>query len=601
MITKDFYKIIDGELDAIIDRIKETNDYLKKHKKNVYNQKSYAFMVWFLSFYKQVNGYLPYITDSDGDGSCDLMLPYRNNEGHIETYCIVQSKWKAESNCEKGLEKNEVYKALVRFEAILNSQKQEVNAEVKKRIEDFLTHTRQNKPVKFIFLTLCKKTGDVTDEIRDFENRHNKTYIEWLDIEQLKRDYIDKNFKKIEPENPFRLRVNLGEEPITLNIARLGKNKKDVIHVEKPFESYVFLVKPKAIFDLFDRYGFHLFFKNIRNPLIQSKINDIIEKTATENAPFFWYYNNGITAITNGMDTLGTNAEQLEIQGLQIINGAQTFYSIFHAYESASTLRRKQMNEDMLINFRLIRSGSAAFNLDVTRFTNSQNPISGRDFYANDAIQIDLQNAFFNTPIWYEKRAGEFRIQPDNVKIVPNSLFGTAYSVFGLQDPISLMHNKDLLFLTKKDDLNGLYEQIFHPNIKAEELLAAYYMLDIAFSDTKGKFVTNERPRGDIYHILALSHTPLKNHFIRQYGDKTSVFKKIIELYEKGKTEILYKALEVSLSVWINYLESGAFNLNNRLTIESLLISKQYFLAVVYKLDSLKFDLDNVTIVEEGN
>ena len=101
--------------------------------------------------------------------------------------------------------------------------------------------------------------------------------------------------------------------------------------------------------------------------MIQSKINDIIEKTATDIAPFFWYYNNGITAITNGMDTLGTNAEQIEIEGLQIINGAQTFYSIFHAYKNASNIRRKQMNEDMLINFRLIRSGSAAFNLGTLK------------------------------------------------------------------------------------------------------------------------------------------------------------------------------------------------------------------------------------------
>jgi hypothetical protein len=596
MITKAFYRNVDGELDAIIERLKATNAYLIKHKKNMHNQKSYAFMVWFLAFYKQVNGYLPYITDSDGDGSCDLMFPYRNDEGNIETYCIVQSKWKAENNCEKELEKSEVYKALARFEAILNSEKHDVNAEVKARIEDFLTHTRQNKPVKFIFLTLCKKTNLVNDEVRDFENRHNKTYIEWLDIEQLKRDFIDKNFKKIEPENPFKIRVNLDEEPITLKIARLGKNKKDVIHVEKPFESYVFLVKPKAIFELFDRYGFHLFFKNIRNPLIQSKINEIIEKTATENAPFFWYYNNGITAITNGMDSLGTNAEQIDVEGLQIINGAQTFYAIFHAYKNASIIRRKQMNDNMLINFRLIRSGSADFNLDVTRFTNSQNPISGRDFYANDDIQISLQNAFFDTPIWYEKREGEFRVEPENVKIIPNSLFGTAYCVFGLQDPISLGQNKDLLFLTKKDDINGLYEQIFHLNIKVEELLASYYMMEIGYSDTKGKFVNNDRPRRDFYHILALSHTCLENHFTRQFGDKTSVYRKIIELYEKDKTEILYKALEVSLSFWIDSIEGKTANRQTE-NVEKFLTSKQHFLQVRIAVDSYKVDLDNFTIV----
>jgi AIPR protein len=604
MLTKDFYKLIDKELDTIIERYKTTNSYLKKHSKEPHNQKSYAFMVWFLEFYKQVNGYLSYITDSEGDGSCDLMFPYRNDEGNIETYCIVQSKWKSESNCEKELEAKEVYKALARFEAILNNEKENVNPEVKKRIEDFLTHTRQNKPVKFIFLSLCKKTLSVSDEIRDFQNRHNKTYIEWLDIDQLKRDFIDKKFKKIQPENPFKVHVDLEEEPITLKIARFGKNKKDIIHVEKPFESYVFLVKPKTIFELFDRYGFHLFFKNIRNPLIESEINEIIEKTVANNTPYFWYYNNGITAITNGMDTLGTNAEQLDIDGLQIINGAQTVYSIFHAYQNMSAARRKRLNDEMLITFRLIKSAGDTFNMDVTRFTNSQNPISDRDFHANDAIQIDLQNAFFETKVWYEKREGEFRENPKNILIVPNSVFAMAHVAFVLRRPEHLIENgktdKDLLFLTQKEDKDGLYDTIFKPSIKAEELLAAYYMTDIAFSDTQGNFVDNNRPRRDIYHILALSYGCLKNHFTRQFGENVSVFKKIIELYEKGQTDILYKALQFSLKFWLENIEGKTTN-EKLESLNELLVSSQHFFRLRNDFDTFQIDLNQFFIFKEGD
>lgn len=599
MTTKDFYKAIDKDLDAIVERYKETNEYLKKHKQNVHNQKSYAFMIWFLEFYTQVNGYLSYITDSDGDGSCDLMLPYRNDEGQIETYCIVQSKWKAENNCEKELEGKEVYKALARFEAILNGEKQNINQEVKNRIEDLLTHTRQNKPVKFIFLSLCKKTISVSDEIRNFQNHHQKTYIEWLDIEQLKLDYIDKKYKKLRPENPFKVKVDLEEEPITLKIARLGNQKQDIIHLEKPFESYVFLIKPKTIFELFDRYGFQLFFKNIRNPLIQSEINQIIEKTALENTPFFWYFNNGITAITNGMDILGTNAEQLDINGLQIINGAQTVYAIFHAYQNASPLRRKLMNEDMLINFRLIRSGSVTFNMDVTRFTNSQNPISGRDFYANEDIQIRLQRAFFNTNIWYEKRKDEFREFPKNVKIVPNDLFAKAYLVFGLEDPVSSNQDSNLLFSTKKDNPNGLYDYIFHSNIKVEELLASYYMIEVAFSDLHGIFVNNNNLRRDIYHVLALSHICLKNHFTLHFGDKISIFKKIIELYEKGKTEILYKALEFSLQFWLDHIE-GETTKEKLENLDQALNSSEHFHAVRTEFESFSIDLNKSKVIKDN-
>ncbi len=603
MLTKDFYKKIDSELNAIIQRYKPTNSYLKKHYKSPNNQKSYAFLIWFLEFYTQVNGYLSYITDETGDGSCDIMIPYYNERSEIESYCIVQSKWKAESSSESHLEDTEVLKALMRFEAILNGEKRDVNPNVKNHIEDLLNHTRKNLPVKIIFLSLCKKTNSVPDEIRDFQNRHKKTSIEWIDIDKIKHDYIDKRYKKILPENPFKIFVNLEEEPITLRIARLGQNKRDLIHLEKPFESYVFLIKPKTIFELFEQHGFRLFFKNIRNPLIQSKINEIIEKTASDNAPFFWYYNNGITAITYGMDTLGTNAEQIDITGLQIINGSQTVYSIYNAYLNASVGKRKRLDEDMLITFRLIRSGSDDFNLNVTRYTNSQNPIVGRDFHANDDIQISLQNTFFDKKVWYEKREGEFREQPEDIKIVPNTLFGGAYLVFGLQDPVSIYSNtsnEDMIFIDEKENKNGLYDKIFKPTIQADDLLASYYMLDIAFSDKEGIFMLDNRPRRDSYHIVALSHTCLKKHFFLQFGSTVSVFRKIIELYEKNQTDILLKALDFSLQFWRDYIkgETSEEKLNN---LEVALTSRQHFDFVLKEIETFNLDLNNVTIIRNDN
>lgn len=600
MLTKDFYKIVDAELNDVIKRYVETNSHLKKHKQNINNQKSYAFMIWFLEFYTQINGYVSYITDGDEDGSCDMMFPYHNDLGQ-QTYCVVQAKWKAESNCEKPLEDKEVYKALMRFETILNGEKHQVNEEVKKRIEDLQNHTRQNLPVKFIFLSLCKKSPSVSDEIRDFQNRHKKTYIEWIDIEKLKHDFIDKKFKKITPNNPFEIQVDLEEEPIKLNIARLGKHKQDVIHLEKPFESYVFLVKPKTIFDLFEHYGFRLFFKNIRNPLIQSKINQLIESTVTDNAPYFWYYNNGITAITNGIDELGSNAEQLDIEGLQIINGAQTFYSIYNAYRNASLRHRKRMDEDTFITFRLIRSAGQDFNLNVTRFTNSQNPISGRDFHANDTIQEQLQQEFFNTKVWYEKRDGEFREYPEDIQIVSNVSFAEYYLAFGLQDPVSLMQedSKNLVFLSEKEHPNGLYEKIFHPFVKWEDLLASFYMTKIMFSDTQQRFINkNKMPRRDAYHILALSYTCLKNHFTRKFGEKVAVFKKIIELYQKSQYSVLDKALEFSLHFWMENIkgETATEKLEN---LNEILFSQQHFLFVRDEWETFKIDLDVSNIVRE--
>jgi hypothetical protein len=297
------------------------------------------------------------------------------------------------------------------------------------------------------------------------------------------------------------------------------------------------------------------------------------------------------------MDTLGTNAEQIDIAGLQIINGAQTVYSIFNAYKNLSLAGRKRMNNDMLITLRLIRSAGDTFNMDVTRFTNSRNPLSGRDFCANDEIQIALQNAFFDTKIWYEKREGEFRETPENITIVPNSLFAKAYLTFVLQDPVSLLKqekNQDLLFLTKKEHPNGLYDTIFQPNIKAEALLAAYYMTTIAFSEQKDIFANNNDFRKDIYYVLALSYTWVKNYFTLKFGDKVSVFKKIIELYEKGQTDILYKALEVSLHFWIESTKDES--LENKYESFTPFTPLQHFFMLRSKFEIVKIDVNDLPI-----
>ncbi|MEY3400634.1 MAG: hypothetical protein RLZZ86_237 [Cyanobacteriota bacterium] len=78
------------------------------------------------------------------------------------------------------------------------------------------------------------------------------------------------------------------------------------------------LLRPKSIYDLFEKYRFALFYKNVRNPLLQSQFGE------------------------------------------------------------------------SLVTLRLLKSGGKDFDLNVTRYTNSQNPVDDRDFCANDDIQIML-------------------------------------------------------------------------------------------------------------------------------------------------------------------------------------------------------------------
>ena len=50
MLNKDFYALLDAELQKIQQKYAE-DPFLKKHHKAPTNQRAYAFLIWFLEFY----------------------------------------------------------------------------------------------------------------------------------------------------------------------------------------------------------------------------------------------------------------------------------------------------------------------------------------------------------------------------------------------------------------------------------------------------------------------------------------------------------------------------------------------------------------------
>jgi len=546
MLTKDFYKLVDNELDILLDKYKE-DQFIKKHKNAINNQKSYALLIWFLDFYGRISKYSDFITDGDNDSSCDIVFDNLNNQGERIFY-VVQSKWNNESNSEKETDKDEILKALSDFETILRGEKQNINPKLRKKLEELDAHLKANGEVKFIFLSLSQYKGGADDNIISFINHDDKTKFEVIDINRIKVDYIDRKYKRIEPINPLENYQNPEESPVTIEFAQKSSS---FIKIEKPFEAYMVLLKPKAIFDLFDKYGFALFYKNVRNPLLQSKFNEEIEKTAVENPAYFWYYNNGITAITYLLPKIGKQAMTVNLTGLQVINGAQTVYAIYRAYKNASPAKRAQMDAEALVTFRLLKSGGKDFDLNVTRFTNSQNPVNDRDFCANDDIQVKLQNASYQTQVWYEKRRDEFRETPSGVKKVPNSVLANVYLAYQLQDPVSVIKNnsqrvrtsKDLNFISHKDHKEGLYEKIFNKDTSFDDMLCAFYVFD-AVNDTTS-FSYQDTFKTNLYHLLALFKVAFTKYLQAKHGTTLiNVNREIIKQYEAGNKEVIIKTFK---------------------------------------------------------
>lgn len=544
MLTKDFYNIIDSELETLVKKYKE-DEYIKKNSTAINNQKSYALLIWFLEFYGRTSNYSSYITDGANDSSCDIVFDGVNNQGN-KVFYIVQSKWNNFNNCEKDTDKDEILKALNDFETISRGEKQNINEKLKRKLDELDIHLKSNGEVKFIFLSLSQYKKGADENIEAFRKNDAKTKFEVIDIDRIKIDYIDRKFKRIEPVNPLETYESPEENPVSLEIVQ----KNGTIIIEKPFEAYMLLLRPKSIYNLFKRYGFALFYKNVRNPLLQSQFNEEIEKTANDNPAYFWYYNNGITAITYLLPVIGKRAERIELTGLQIINGAQTVYSIYRAYENATPTKRIQMDSEALVTLRLLKSGGKDFDLNVTRFTNSQNPVNDRDFCANDDIQVKLQNASYQTKIWYEKRKDEFRETPKDVTKVPNFVFANAYLAYYLQDPVSVLKNhnqkgksnKDLNFISHREHKDGLYEKIFNKNTEYEDMLCAFYVFDTINHITP--FSYQDTFRTNIYHLIALFSVAFTKYLKTKLDNNVNVNRYIIKIYEKGEKEIIIKTFK---------------------------------------------------------
>lgn len=605
MFTKDFYKIIDGELNGLLEKYK-ADKFIQKHKNAINNQKSYALLIWFLEFYGKISSYTSFITDGDNDSSCDIVFDKTNNYGD-KIFYVVQSKWNNEGNSEKESDKDEILKALSDFTTILRGEKDDFNDKLKLKLEELDKHLKENGEVKFIFLTLSQYRGGADENIKAFINNDEKIKFEIIDINRIKFDYIDRKYKKIEPLNPLETYQNPEESLIDIEIVQ-GNGS---IKIEKPFEAYMFLLRPKSIYDLFEKYSFALFYKNVRNPLLQSQFNEEIEKTAIENPAYFWYYNNGITAITYLLPKIGKKAEKVQLTGLQIINGAQTVYSIYQAYKNASPTKRIQMDSESLLTLRLLKSGGKDFDLNVTRYTNSQNPIYDRDFCANDDIQVKLQNDSYQTKFWYEKRRDEFRELPEDITEVPNYIFANVYLAYHLQDPVSVLSNyrqrleinkdKDLIFVSHKEHKDGLYEKIFNDRTSFEDMLCAFYVFDVIDDTTTLSY--EDTFKTTLYHLLALFKVAFTKYLQAKFGKKINVNKHIISIYERGE-----KAIIIQTFKFINQFVEKQLEVENNeeKTTEGMikfLLKLSYYENIKDALDDLNISVEDIEsiVLEDGD
>lgn len=522
MTNTEFYTLVDSELDQILVQLEKNCNLLPKKEEQ---RKSYALLVWILKFYGLTNNYIEYITDGSDDSSCDIVFN-RKTKADEEVYYIIQSKWNKSTNVGSKFDSKDIKQSINDFETIIAGKKtKSQNLKFDAKCTDLVAHLNKNGRAKFLFIGLCNDAEKTHDNVEAFRTKYKpKISFDILDINQKKSQYIESAFKEVVVDNPLDFEYRPEDVPITIQIERFSHNYQDVLALSQDKKAFIFLIKPKVIFELFEKFGFQIFYKNVRNPLPKSNYNEKIADTLKSQPHLFWFFNNGITGITETSIDIGVHAKEIVLGNLQIINGAQTVYTIYNSYKDASTDQRTEMDKKALISFRLIVSKDTPLNNCITQFTNSQNPLLPSDFYANDEIQERLQKESYAYNLWYEKRRGEFRSKPENITVVDKDTMAAIYLACHLEEPILANRQRDLHFVSKLHDKDGLYEFIFSDKTTYADMIASFRLFKINIISTYSKpgidFPPDDR---NLMPFLTLSKKVLGRCLANKFND--SAFK----------------------------------------------------------------------------
>lgn len=187
--------------------------------------------------------------------------------------------------------------------------------------------------------------------------------------------------------------------------------------VTEPYEAYYGLIDGATLARWYEEHGGRLFDSNLRKALGNTATNAAISDTATGSPEQFWYFNNGVTALCEKVSKTAVGGSNrltgtFRVEGLTIVNGAQTVSSLALAHKSEPTEVEKT-----LVWVRLISLSSAPedFASEVTRATNTQNSVEARDFIALDPKQDELRQALrLEVKKEYVFKRGEKPPEPDS-------------------------------------------------------------------------------------------------------------------------------------------------------------------------------------------
>ncbi|MDO8985563.1 AIPR family protein [Cypionkella sp.] len=205
----------------------------------------------------------------------------------------------------------------------------------------------------------------------------------------------------------------------------------------------------------------HIFYDNIRGFLgIDGGYNKQIEASAlADDSHLFWYLNNGITIIAKDFSHQPIRGSKIHLTDFQIVNGAQTSYSLFEAYKVDPV-----KVSSLVLLVKIFASSRTDVANSIAIATNSQARIGPRDLRANDAIQKKIEAVFLNSGILYERKKNQYSSKSD-MAVFDSLKLGQAILAYHIREPHRARTSSDEIFSSR------YYNEIFSDALDANYLV----------------------------------------------------------------------------------------------------------------------------------
>lgn len=322
--------------------------------------------------------------DGAGDGGIDVAYFQKsdiNEENGYEGdhWYLVQSKYgKAFTGTETLLiESQKVVDSLDGKREHLSS----LASELLERLRNFRQNASEKDKLTLVFATILPLTASELRALDDIKSIGRKRFGNIFEVSTVNLQTI---FNRLEEERAIQAKTKI---EFTANVVQSGSDL--LVGSVKLINLYEFLKTYQRVTNDLDL----IYEKNVRKFLGRGKkVNVGIAETINKSPELFGLYNNGITIVVEDYNLIET--DKYELTEPYIVNGCQTTKTIWNELkkrvDSGGTAVgeeyeafMKRLNKGILV-VKIVKVGSEGEELliNTTKYTNSQNAVSQKDFIA---------------------------------------------------------------------------------------------------------------------------------------------------------------------------------------------------------------------------